>query len=76
MQTAYILPREKGEMMKLKELIFGDSAKNHDSTEANYIGSSQAWLPVKKVIGGVVITKDNRYNNHARPYVIKHKITH
>lgn len=60
-QAAYILPRGKGVMMKLKELIFGDSAKNHDSTGASYIGSSQAWLPVKNVVGGVVITKDNRY---------------
>ena len=48
-------------MMKLKELIFGYSEKNHDSTGASYIGSSQAWLPVKNVVGGVVITKDNRY---------------
>ncbi len=45
--------------MNLKEMIFGGSAKAGGG--GAYRDSIQAWLPVKNIIGGVVITKDNRF---------------
>lgn len=45
--------------MNLKELIFGGSAKTDGG--GVYRDSIQAWLPIKNIIGGVVITKDNRF---------------
>ena len=46
--------------MNLKKLIFGGGMKG-----AAGLGDSrdsiQAWLPIKNIIGGVVITKDNRF---------------
>ena len=46
--------------MTVKEMIFGSvgAAGGH---EGIYADSIQAWLPVKNIIGGVVITKDNRF---------------
>lgn len=46
--------------MTVKEMIFGSvgSAGGHEGV---YADSIQAWLPVKNIIGGVVITKDNRF---------------
>ena len=46
--------------MNLKELLFGGSVQSGDSDGA-YRDSIQAWLPIKNIIGGVVITKDNRF---------------
>ena len=46
--------------MNLKELLFGGSVQYGDSGGA-YRDSIQAWLPIKNIIGGVVITKDNRF---------------
>lgn len=46
--------------MNLKELLFGGSVQSGDSGGA-YRDSIQAWLPIKNIIGGVVITKDNRF---------------
>ena len=44
--------------MNLKELLFGGGVQSGDSGGA-YRDSIQAWLPIKNIIGGVVITKDN-----------------
>ena len=41
--------------MNLKELIFGGSVKTASGGGA-YRDSIQAWLPVKNIISGVVIT--------------------
>lgn len=46
--------------MNLKELIFGGSVHTGSGGGA-YRDSIQAWLPIKNIIGGVVITKDNRF---------------
>lgn len=46
--------------MNLKELIFG-GVKGVGTDVGGYRDSIQAWLPVKNIIGGVVITKDNRF---------------
>lgn len=46
--------------MNLKELLFGGGVQSGDSGGA-YRDSIQAWLPIKNIIGGVVITKDNRF---------------
>lgn len=46
--------------MNLKELLFGGSVQSGDSGGA-YRDSIQAWIPIKNIIGGVVITKDNRF---------------
>ena len=47
--------------MKLKELIFGTGVKGTGKGTGAYNGSIQEWLPVKNILGGVVITKDNRF---------------
>ena len=48
--------------MSVKELIFGSAgAKDAGSGGVSFQGSIQEWLPVKNIIGGVVITKDNRF---------------
>ena len=46
--------------MTVKELIFG-SAGTAGGSEGVYADSIQAWLPVKNIINGVVITKDDRF---------------
>ena len=46
--------------MNLKELIFGGSVHT-DGSGGVYRARVQAWLPIKNIIGGVVITKDNRF---------------
>ena len=48
-------------MMKLKDFIFGTGVKGSGGTVGSYRGSVQEWLPIKNIIGGVVITKDNRF---------------
>lgn len=45
--------------MSIKELIFGGSVKAAGS--GAYRDSIQAWLPIKNIMGGVVITRDNRF---------------
>ncbi|MDO4990111.1 MAG: hypothetical protein Q4E45_06350 [Eubacteriales bacterium] len=47
--------------MSLKELLFGKSVGDETVVIGEYADSSQAWLPIKNVIGGVVITRDNRF---------------
>lgn len=46
--------------MNLKDLIFGGGVKSGDDGGI-YRDSIQAWLPIKNIIGGVVITKDGRF---------------
>lgn len=46
--------------MNLKDLIFGGGVKSGDDG-GTYRDSIQAWLPIKNIIGGVVITKDGRF---------------
>lgn len=46
--------------MNLKELIFGGGVKS-GGDGGTYRDSIQAWLPIKNIIGGVVITKDGRF---------------
>lgn len=45
--------------MNLKELIFGGGVRSKGG--GAYRDSIQAWIPIKNIIGGVVITKDNRF---------------
>ncbi|QNL44079.1 hypothetical protein H8790_11620 [Oscillibacter hominis] len=47
--------------MNLKELIFGAGVKDSGANVGVYRDSTQAWLPIKNIMGGVVITKDNRF---------------
>lgn len=46
--------------MNLKEILFGSSVQTGSDGGA-YRDSIQAWLPIKNIIAGVVITKDNRF---------------
>ena len=46
--------------MKVKELIFGGAVKT-SAGDGAYRDSIQAWLPIKNIRGGVVITRDNRF---------------
>ena len=47
--------------MNLKEAIFGGGPRSVAGSDSVYRDSIQAWLPVKNIIGGVVVTKDNRF---------------
>lgn len=47
--------------MNLKELIFGGSVKDAGGPRGVYHDSIQAWLPIKNIVKGVVVTKDNRF---------------
>ncbi|MDE6935363.1 MAG: hypothetical protein K2P26_07125 [Oscillospiraceae bacterium] len=46
--------------MNVKELIFGGSTKPAAANGA-YRDSIQAWLPIKNIVSGVVVTRDNRF---------------
>ena len=46
--------------MNIKELIFGGGVKASAGGGA-YRDSIQAWLPIKNIRGGVVVTRDNRF---------------
>ncbi len=46
--------------MNVKELIFGGGVKAAGGGGA-YRDSIQAWLPIKNIRGGVVVTRDNRF---------------
>ena len=45
--------------MDLKQLLFGGGAKA--SAAEPFRDSIQAWLPIKSIVGGVVVTKDGRF---------------
>ena len=47
--------------MSLKELIFGGGVKGVSDRSGAFDGSIQAWLPVKDIIQGVVVTRDKRF---------------
>ena len=47
--------------MSIKDLIFVASVKDSAAGNGAYRDSIQAWLPIKNIVGGVVITKDNRF---------------
>ena len=42
--------------MNLKEAIFGGGPRSVAGSDSVYRDSIQAWLPVKNIIGGVVVT--------------------
>lgn len=46
--------------MNVKELIFGGGVKTSAGGGA-WRDSIQAWLPIKNIVGGVVVTRDNRF---------------
>ena len=46
--------------MNLKALLFGGTA-DAGGVDGVYRDSIQAWLPIKNIIGGVIISKDNRF---------------
>lgn len=46
--------------MNIKEMIFGGGVKTAGGNGA-YRDSIQAWLPIKNIMGGVVVTRDNRF---------------
>ena len=45
--------------MDLKQLLFGGGAKTPAAEP--FRDSIQAWLPIKNIVGGVVVTKDGRF---------------
>ena len=45
--------------MNIKELIFGGGVKT--ASGGAYRDSIQAWLPIKNIMGGVAVTRDNRF---------------
>ena len=47
--------------MGLKEFLSGAPVKSGGDNGNTFPDSIQAWLPVKNIIGGVVITKDDRF---------------
>ena len=47
--------------MNVKDMLFGTGVKNAGGNGSAYSGSIQEWLPIRNIIGGVVITKDNRF---------------
>lgn len=46
--------------MSIKDLIFGGT-KGMPGSTGEYRDSIQTWLPIKNIMGGVVVTKDNRF---------------
>ena len=47
--------------MSIKEFLFGGAVQDTGVASGEYPDSSQAWLPIKNVTGGVVITRDGRF---------------
>ena len=47
--------------MNVKELIFGGGVKGTSDGGGAWRDSAQAWLPIKNIVGGVVVTRDNRF---------------
>ena len=46
--------------MNVKDLIFG-GVKGTGESGGGLQGSIQEWLPIKNIVGGVVVTKDRRF---------------
>ena len=47
--------------MNLKNVIFGGSVTGVSDRSGAYEGSIQAWLPIKDIVQGVVLTRDKRF---------------
>lgn len=47
--------------MNLKNVIFGGSITGVSDRSGAYEGSIQAWLPIKDIVQGVVVTRDKRF---------------
>lgn len=47
--------------MNLKNAIFGGSVTGISDRSGAYDGSIQAWLPIKDIVQGVVVTRDKRF---------------
>lgn len=47
--------------MNLKNVIFGGSVTGVSDRSGAYEGSIQAWLPIKNIVQGVVVTRDKRF---------------
>lgn len=47
--------------MNLKDAIFGGSVTGVSDRSGAYEGSIQAWLPIKDIVQGVVVTRDKRF---------------
>ena len=47
--------------MTLKELLVGGGVRGTGGTTTLYADSIEAWLPIRNIIDGVVVTKDNRF---------------
>ena len=47
--------------MNLKNVIFGGSVTGVSERSGAYDGSIQAWLPIKDIVKGVVMTRDKRF---------------
>ena len=47
--------------MNLKDVIFGGSITGVSDRNGAYEGSIQAWLPIKDIVQGVVVTRDKRF---------------
>lgn len=47
--------------MNLKNAIFGGSVTGISDRSGTYDGSIQAWLPIKDIVQGVVVTRDKRF---------------
>ena len=47
--------------MNLKNAIFGGSVTGISDRSGAYDGTIQAWLPIKDIVQGVVVTRDKRF---------------
>jgi len=47
--------------MKLKNMIFGGTVRDTGGSLSTYRDSVQTWLPIKNIVGGVVVTRDLRF---------------
>ncbi|MCD8254503.1 MAG: hypothetical protein LUC36_03025 [Oscillospiraceae bacterium] len=47
--------------MNLKQVIFGGDIKNASGGAGAYRDSIQAWLPVKGITDGIIVTRDDRF---------------
>lgn len=50
--------------MNLKNAIFGGSVTGISDRSGAYDGSIQAWLPIKDIVQGVVVTRDKRLSRY------------
>ena len=53
--------------MNLKNAIFGGSVTGISDRSGAYDGSIQAWLPIKDIVQGVVVTRDSYFPSTSTP---------